>query len=64
MTDGEFDPSIVEKLRRWNPRQRVKINTIAFLYELGDVAGVPLLRRIAREHGGVYRFVGAEDLTP
>jgi len=64
MTDGEFDASIVEKLRRWNPHQRVKINTIAFLYELGDVAGVPLLRRIAREHGGQYRFVGAEDLAP
>jgi len=64
MTDGEFDPSIVEKLQRWNRRKRVKINTIAFLYELGDVAGVPLLRRIAREHGGQYKFVGAEDLAP
>ncbi|HUW83786.1 MAG TPA: VWA domain-containing protein [Phycisphaerae bacterium] len=64
MTDGEFDPSVVEKLRHWNQRKRVKINTIAFLYELGDVGGVPLLRRIAREHGGVYRFVGAEDLGP
>jgi hypothetical protein len=58
MTDGEFDPSVLEKLREWNGKRAVHINTIAFLYELG----APLLKQIAQEHGGHYRFVSEEDL--
>lgn len=58
MTDGEFDTDVLEKLRIWNPRGKVRINTIAFLYEVG----APLLKQIAREHGGKYEFVSVEEL--
>jgi hypothetical protein len=58
MTDGEFDRDVLEKLRVWNPRGEVRINTIAFLYEVG----APLLKQIAREHGGKYKFVSVDDM--
>ncbi len=58
LTDGEFDPSVVEKLDQWNRDRRVRIFTIAFF----DRSGAELLERIAREHGGEYKFVSEDDL--
>lgn len=52
LTDGEFDPSVVETIRKRN-KHRIVINTIGFK----NSAGEALLRRIASENGGGYRFV-------
>ena len=58
MTDGEFDPSVVARIRGWNRDKKVKINTIAFLYRSGEA----LLKQIARDSNGRYKFVSAADL--
>lgn len=58
MTDGEFDKNVVNKIREWNKDKKVKINAYAFLYETGG----PLLRQIASENGGRYKFVSESDL--
>lgn len=58
LTDGEFSPEVVEQLRKWNKDQQVRIYTIAFLRRNGE----DLLRRIARENGGEFRFVSENDL--
>jgi hypothetical protein len=60
LTDGEI-PRAEEALARvtqLNSRgRRVVINTIAF----GDPASQELLREIARQSGGIYRFVPSND---
>lgn len=58
LTDGEFDERLIERLNRWNEDRKVKIYTIAFL----DSSGAELLRQIAYEHGGEFRFVSEHDL--
>lgn len=58
LTDGEFSPTLIEKLDRWNEDRRVKIFTIAYF----DRRGAVLLERIAREHGGKFRFFSEHDL--
>lgn len=62
MTDGIIAPTSLtaEEVARMNRRgKRVVIHTVAF----GDRGSEELLRRIARESGGTYRFVpdGAEQ---
>ncbi|MBT8486088.1 MAG: VWA domain-containing protein [Phycisphaerales bacterium] len=57
LTDGEIPKDTGDLLADLNQRGgRVVINTIAF----GDASSQDLLRRIARESGGVYRFVRTE----
>ncbi len=58
LTDGQFDPSLVEKLDQWNKARRTKIFTIAYI----DRGGADLLERIAREHNGEFKFVSEDDL--
>jgi hypothetical protein len=58
LTDGEFHPSLLPKLDNWNKDRRVRIFTIAFF----DQAGAELLERIAREHGGDFKFVTEDDV--
>lgn len=58
LTDGGFDPALVDKLDRWNKGRRVRIFTIAFF----DRSGAELLERIAREHGGEFKFVSENTL--
>ena len=54
MTDGEITNFSAEEVAAHTSRgRRVVINTIAF----GDPSSQDLLRDIARESGGVYRFV-------
>ena len=55
---GEFSPEVVEQLRLWNKEDKVRIYTIAFLRRNGE----DLLRQIARENGGEFRFVSEDDL--
>lgn len=58
LTDGDFDADVVDKLDQWNADRRVRIFTIAFF----DRSGADLLERIAREHGGEFKFVSDDDL--
>jgi hypothetical protein len=58
LTDGEFDPKLVEELRKWNSKKQVRIFTIAYVSQ----GGAALLEQIAREHNGQYRFVSEHDL--
>jgi hypothetical protein len=58
LTDGEFHPGLLGELDKWNADRRVRIYTIAFF----DRAGAELLERIAREHGGEFRFVSENDV--
>ena len=58
LTDGEFAPTLVEQLKKWNKDQKVRIYTIAFLRRNGE----DLLRQIARQNGGEFRFISEDDL--
>lgn len=58
LTDGEFSPELIEKLRVWNKNEKVRIYTIAFIRRTGE----DLLRQIAKENGGDYRFVSEDEL--
>ena len=66
LTDGDFllaAPELLAKLRTWNADRRVHITTIGFGPKLahsrvaGQPVGEPLLRQIAHEHGGNFRWV-------
>jgi hypothetical protein len=59
LSDGQFDPMTITQLRfrnrnsrRFNLRQ-IPIHTIAFFDRMTE----PLMRTIARDSGGEYRFV-------
>ncbi len=57
LTDGDFDPEVVQQISRWNAGG-VRINTIAYTSDRGGA----LLGRIAAQNGGVYRFVSEDQL--
>ena len=59
LTDGEFDPSNVDLVRRLNAERKVSVHTLCFLYKLGEA----VLKEIARENGGTYTFVSEKDLA-
>lgn len=52
MTDGEFDPSVVDEIARLNT-QRIPIHCIAFMSPESE----PLMKRIAAQSKGTYTFV-------
>jgi hypothetical protein len=58
LTDGEFDRAVVDLVARLNTAGRVRVDTIAFLYEVG----APVLKAIADANGGAYRFVSGDAL--
>lgn len=54
MTDGEFDAQATfDVINRLNQKRSVAIHTIAFHSQMGE----PVLKQIARENNGEYRFV-------
>jgi len=57
LTDGEFDRSIVDLVRRLNTGRGVAVHTIGFLYDPG-----PTLRDIAAQNSGRFKFVSEKDL--
>ena len=59
LTDGEFDRSIVSKVKRLNTGGKVTVNTIAFLYE----GGTEVLREIAKQNGGEFKLITEKDLA-
>ncbi len=58
LSDGGFSADLLVKLRRWNEGKKTRIYTIGYVFELEP----GLLRRIAEEHGGEYRFVSEDEL--
>jgi uncharacterized protein with von Willebrand factor type A (vWA) domain len=58
LTDGDFDPLLLEKLRQWNRDKRVRIFTLAYVSQAGRV----LLEQIAREHDGEFKFISEHDI--
>ncbi len=58
LTDGEFNPSLLDKLDKINRNRSVRIFTIAYF----DRRGAELLEKIAREHRGEFTFVGEDDI--
>ena len=59
LTDGEFTPEVVRLVKDLNKDGKVKLHTIAFLYKTGE----PVLKQIAAENGGVYKFVSESDVA-
>jgi hypothetical protein len=62
LTDGDFpnNQQVIEEIRKLNKDKRVKINTIAFM-DRGE-AYEKLLKQIADENGGLFKFVSDTDL--
>jgi ribosomal protein S27E len=63
LTDGDFDPDLLDDLRKWNSDHKTAINTIAFLERPAEA----LLKQIAQENSGTYTFVNPTapgDSTP
>lgn len=65
LTDGRFDQivkydDVAETFRRLNSDEKVIVNTIQFINR--DELAEGVLRTIAHENGGEYRFVGRDDL--
>ena len=56
LTDGEFDPSILTLINRLNTSKQVTVNTICFLYTMGE----ELCIKIAGQNNGVYKYIGQE----
>ena len=59
LTDGEFDRAIVGLVKQLNSNQQVIVHTIGFLYDIG----APVLKQIADENNGNYKFVSEKDLA-
>ena len=65
LTDGDFpdNNAVLKRIRELNKDHTVKVNTIAFVSEADtDTAFMALLKQIAQENGGVYKFVKESDL--
>jgi hypothetical protein len=58
LTDGEFDQAIVGHVKRLNVGGKVRVSTIGFLYYPNN----RVLREIAAQNGGEYKFVSEADL--
>ncbi len=58
LTDGEFDPKLLDELRKWNADKRVRIFTIAYVNQMTRA----ILEKIALENNGEFRFVSEYDL--
>jgi hypothetical protein len=59
LTDGEFDRSIVDLVKRQNSGGNVTVHTIAFLYRTGE----EVLKEIASQNNGKFKFVSEQDLA-
>lgn len=65
LTDGDFpdNNAVLKRITELNKDHRVKINTIAFVGEAdNDTDFQKLLDKIAKDNGGVYKFVKESDL--
>ncbi|HXE56255.1 MAG TPA: hypothetical protein VN541_24725, partial [Tepidisphaeraceae bacterium] len=65
LTDGDFpdNKAVLDRIHQLDKDHRVKINTIAFVGDNdNDTDFMKLLKQIAQETGGVYRYVKESDL--
>ncbi len=60
LTDGNFDPALVDVVAKLNQDHSVKISTIAYVNISPEAA--KNLAKIAHDNGGKYRFVSEKDL--
>ncbi|MDD4890195.1 MAG: VWA domain-containing protein [Phycisphaerae bacterium] len=58
LTDGLFPEDSVTLLAKLNKDKKVRVNTISFVRDEGDA----LLRKIAEQNRGTFRFVKEEEL--
>jgi hypothetical protein len=63
LTDGDFpnNDAVLAEVRKLNAAKAVKVNTIAFM-DRGE-SYEQLLSNIAKDTGGLFRFVSEEDLN-
>ena len=59
LTDGEFDRAIIDQVKRLNVGGKVTVHTIGFLYRTGET----VLKQIADDSHGNYKFVSEQDLA-
>ncbi|MCG3178786.1 MAG: hypothetical protein BIFFINMI_01115 [Phycisphaerae bacterium] len=57
LTDGLFPQETLNTISQLNPKREVKINTIGFRERSGE----KLLKEIANQNGGTYKFISEED---
>jgi len=58
LTDGVFDRALAGQIIEWSKARKTKINTIAYVNE----QGAALLRKVAEQTHGIYRFVSEGQL--
>lgn len=63
LTDGEFDRGIIDLVKRLNAGGRTRVFTIGFLYTQPGTTAEGVLKQIARQNGGEYKFVSEQDLA-
>jgi len=63
LTDGEFDRAIIELTKRLNTGGKVVVHTIGFLYTKPGTDAERVLKTIAEQNGGNYKFVSEADLA-
>lgn len=56
LTDGAFDPDIVDEIARMNVGRKVRINTYAFRTRTAEAQ----LKQIASQNGGDYTYINPE----
>jgi hypothetical protein len=64
LTDGDFphNQAVLDCIARYNQGKRIRINTIAFVGGRDkDMEFTELLKQIAKESGGTYRFLRDRD---
>jgi hypothetical protein len=61
LTDGEFDKAVVGLVKRLNARGEAAVSTILFVYRPPEAER--MLKQIAEENRGEYKFVSPEDLA-
>lgn len=59
LTDGHFDPRLMEVVGQLNADHKVHINTLAFVNH--DPSYEDQLRDLAKRNGGVYKFISERD---
>jgi hypothetical protein len=58
LCDGQPDRKVIDQASRLNAGGKVKVHTIAFINNIGEA----VLKQIAEQNGGTYRFVSDADL--
>ena len=60
MSDGEFNESVCDAVRAARGNKPISIHTISFV----DNSGEAVMRRIAEENRGMYRFEPGRQNSP